>query len=79
VNEAAPWRDVITSAHHVGTARMSVTPKDGVVDADLRVHGVENLYVASSATFPTSGLASPTPTIVALTVRLADHLKERLV
>lgn len=70
-----PWRHVITSSHHIGTARMSVEPKEGVVDANLRVHDVANLYVASAAVFPTSGLASPTPTIVAMTVRLADHLR----
>jgi choline dehydrogenase-like flavoprotein len=78
LDETAPWRDVITSGHHIGTTRMSQTHEDGVVDADTRVHGIANLFVSSSATFPTSGLASPTPTIVALAVRLADHLKERL-
>jgi choline dehydrogenase-like flavoprotein len=78
VREDDPWRNVLTSAHHIGTTRMSNDPKDGVVDASLRVHGLANLYVASSATFPTSGLASPTPTIVALTIRLADHLEEKL-
>jgi choline dehydrogenase-like flavoprotein len=70
-----PWRHVLTSSHHIGTTRIAEDPKAGVVDADLRVHGVANLYVASSAVFPTSGLASPTPTIVAMTIRLADHLR----
>lgn len=61
--------------HHIGTTRMSVEPADGVVDPDCRVHGVENLYVASSSVFPTSSQANPTLAIVALALRLADHLR----
>lgn len=64
-----------TLGHHVGTARMAADPADGVVDPDCRVHGVENLYVASSAVLPTSSQAHPTLTIVALALRLADHLR----
>lgn len=63
--------------HHIGTARMSETPRDGVVDADCAVHGVPNLYIASSAVFPTCSHANPTLTIVAMALRLADHLKAR--
>jgi choline dehydrogenase-like flavoprotein len=63
--------------HHMGTTRMHVDPKRGVVDPDCRVHGVANLYVAGSSVFPTSGYANPTFTIVALALRLADHLKTR--
>jgi choline dehydrogenase-like flavoprotein len=59
----------------MGTTRMATDPKHGVVDADLRVHGVDNLYVASSSVFPTVGYSNPTLTIVALALRLADHLK----
>lgn len=66
------------SWHHMGTTRMSADPKKGVVDKNCRVHGIGNLFIASSSTFPTSGHANPTLTIVALTVRLADHLKELL-
>jgi choline dehydrogenase-like flavoprotein len=61
--------------HPSGTTKMSRSPATGVVDADLRVHGVDNLYVAGSSTFPTVGHANPTLTIVALAVRLADHLR----
>ncbi|MBX6740677.1 MAG: GMC family oxidoreductase [Acetobacteraceae bacterium] len=61
--------------HHLGTARMSATPRDGVVDPNCAVHGVPNLYVAGGAVFPTCGHANPTLTIVALALRLADHLK----
>ncbi|MCB1907361.1 MAG: GMC family oxidoreductase [Rhodocyclaceae bacterium] len=64
--------------HHMGTTRMHSDPRQGVVDADCRVHGVDNLYVAGSSLFPTSGAANPTLTIVALALRLADHLSGRL-
>lgn len=64
--------------HHSGTARMSSNPREGVVDKDCRVHDVENLYVASSAVFSTVGYANPTLTIVALSIRVADHIKRRL-
>lgn len=63
--------------HHSGTTRMSAHPRDGVVDADCRVHGVADLYVASAAVTPTSSQANPTLTAIALALRLADHLAER--
>jgi choline dehydrogenase-like flavoprotein len=62
--------------HHAGTTRMSTSPHDGVVDINCGVHGVRGLYVAGSSVFPTSGYANPTLTILALSIRLADHLKE---
>jgi choline dehydrogenase-like flavoprotein len=61
--------------HHIGTARMSVSPQDGVVDSDLKIHSLKNLYIASCATFPTGGHSNPTLTMLALAIRLADHLK----
>lgn len=63
--------------HHAGTARMSADARTGVVDADCRVHGIRNLYVAGSAVFPRIGIANPTLLIVALAMRLADHLKQQ--
>ncbi|MCB1968893.1 MAG: GMC family oxidoreductase [Geminicoccaceae bacterium] len=63
------------SWHHMGTTRMHADPGKGVVDAHCRVHGMSNLYIAGSSVFPTSGMANPTLTIVALAIRLADHLK----
>lgn len=63
------------ASHHIGTLRMSSNPKTGVVDEHCRVHGLENLYVAGSAVFPTAGHANPTLTIVALALRLADRLQ----
>ncbi|HYJ39430.1 MAG TPA: GMC family oxidoreductase [Steroidobacteraceae bacterium] len=68
-------RDV---AHHIGTTRMADSEQKGVVDADCRVFGVPNLFVAGSSVFPTGGQANPTLTIVALALRLADHLKGKL-
>lgn len=65
------------SYHPSGTTRMSDNPRQGVVDSNGRVHGVDNLYVAGSSIFPTIGDANPTLTIVALTLRLADHLRTR--
>jgi choline dehydrogenase-like flavoprotein len=53
-------------------------PRQGVVDRNSKVHGMDNLYVAGSSVFPTGGSANPTLTIVALTLRLADHLRPRL-
>lgn len=60
--------------HHAGTTRMSDDPRDGVVDRNCKVHGVDNLYIAGGSVFPTSSSAMPTLTIVALAVRLAEHL-----
>jgi choline dehydrogenase-like flavoprotein len=54
---------------------MNGDPTRGVVDPDSRVHGVSNLFIAGSSVFPTAGWANPTLTIVALSIRLADHLK----
>jgi choline dehydrogenase-like flavoprotein len=64
--------------HHMGTTRMHREASHGVVDADCRVHGLANLFVAGSSVFPTAGSANPTLTLVALAVRLADHLKDEL-
>ena len=60
--------------HHLGTARMSDSPVEGVVDKNCKVHGISNLYVASGAVFPTCGHANPTLTIVALAIRLAERI-----
>jgi len=64
--------------HHCGTTRMTDNPKTGVVDPACKVNGVSNMYVTGSSVFPTIGYANPTLTIVALALRLADHMKERL-
>jgi choline dehydrogenase-like flavoprotein len=64
--------------HFIGTTRMSRDPRDGVVDENCRSHGIDNLYFAGCSVFPTGGHANPTLTIVALAIRLADHLRARL-
>ncbi len=60
--------------HHAGTTRMHCDPAQGVVDAELKVHGSDNLWVAGASVFPTAGVANPTLTIVALSLRLAAEL-----
>jgi choline dehydrogenase-like flavoprotein len=72
--EAEMTRYGAYGGHHIGTARMGSDPRSSVVDAGCRVHGIDNLYIAGSATFPTSSQANPTLTVVALALRLAAHL-----
>jgi choline dehydrogenase-like flavoprotein len=60
--------------HHAGTTRIHADLREGVVDAELRVHRMENLFVTGASVFPTAGVANPTLTAVALSLRLADHL-----
>jgi choline dehydrogenase-like flavoprotein len=64
--------------HHMGTTRMHASARKGVVDPDCRVHGMSNMYVAGSSVFPTAGANFPTFTLVALSLRLADHLADVL-
>jgi choline dehydrogenase-like flavoprotein len=64
--------------HHIGTTRMSDNPKEGVVDADCKVHGISNLFITGASCFPTGGAVNPTYTTVAMTLRLSDHLKEQM-
>jgi choline dehydrogenase-like flavoprotein len=77
--EGSDWpADLAGGFHHMGTTRMSDDPKLGVVDRDCRVHGMSNLYVAGSSVFTTGGSSNPTMFIVALALRLADHLRPEL-
>ena len=67
-----------TGSHHLmGTTRMHADPRQGVVNAQCQVHGLANLFVAGSSVFPAGGYANPTLTLVALALRLADHLKRQ--
>lgn len=68
------YEDVYPGGHHMGTTRMSDDPNFGVVDRNCKVHGYDNFYIAGSSVYPTSGFCNPTLTIVALTLRLAEHL-----
>jgi choline dehydrogenase-like flavoprotein len=64
--------------HQMGTTRMHRDPTRGVVNENCRLHTVANLYVAGSSVFPTGGASNPTLTIVAMSLRLADHIRTRL-
>ncbi len=79
---AAPGTEIARNdrwrAHPAGTCRMSESEQTGVVDRHNRVFGLDNLYVSGASTFPTSGTANPTNTVVAMTLRLADHLGNQL-
>ena len=66
-----------SGAHHIGATRIHKDPKFGVVDANCKVHGIENLFIAGSSVFPTGGHVNPTLTLVALAVRLAEFIKEK--
>lgn len=65
----------LSGHHHLGTTRMHLNPKYGVVNPDCRIHGINNLFIGGSSVFPTGGYANPTLTIVALAIRLADKIK----
>jgi choline dehydrogenase-like flavoprotein len=79
MNDEVPTLDQLWGGnHHMGTTRMSADPRQGVVDGNLKIHSLENLYVGGSSVFATSGHANPTYTIVQLGLRLGDHLAERL-
>ena len=75
MKDAKTWSSVWGGCHHIGTTKMSSDPEIGVVDSDCKVHGIDNLYIAGSSVFPTGGHAPPTFTIVALALRLFDHLQ----
>jgi choline dehydrogenase-like flavoprotein len=66
-----------TLGHHIGATRMAANPGDGVVDSNCRVFGTRNLYVASASTLPGSSQAHPTLTVLALALRLSDHVSLR--
>ena len=73
------WGERLSSAaHHLGTCRMAAAPSAGVVDRNLKVFGIENLYIADGSVFPTTGSANSTLTAAALALRLGDHLTARI-
>ncbi|WP_372575072.1 GMC oxidoreductase [Ruegeria jejuensis] len=63
--------------HQIGLTRMSDDPGDGIVDTNCRVHGTKNLFIASASVFPVSGQANPTLSVVAMALRLADHIRDQ--
>ncbi len=76
------WDDVkgqlVVNGHHIGTTRMSDDPALGVVDPNLKVHSLDNLYVAGASVFASAGISNPTFTIIMLSIRLAAHLTKVL-
>ena len=78
-DDKADWRSHIAdSYHHIGATRMASNQANGVVDGNCQVFGTRGLFVAGSSVFPTSGYANPTLTIVALSLRLANHIRETM-
>jgi choline dehydrogenase-like flavoprotein len=73
---ASTFRD---SFHHIGGTRMATSEELGVVDPNLRLYGTKNAYVCSTSVYPSAGFANPTHTLIALALRLADHLQRRIV
>jgi choline dehydrogenase-like flavoprotein len=69
------FRDIF---HHIGGTRMATSDRAGVVDTNLRLFGTRNAYVCSSSVFPSAGFVNPTHTVIALALRLADHLQSRI-
>jgi choline dehydrogenase-like flavoprotein len=78
LNGDTPPPDLHGGWHHMGTTRMHLNPKKGVVNENCRVHGISNLFIAGASVFPTCGYANPVLTTIALVVRLADHIKKNM-
>ncbi|MBU0754926.1 MAG: GMC family oxidoreductase, partial [Planctomycetes bacterium] len=78
LDQENPWPIDLDASHHLGTTRMGTDPRTSVVNPDARLHHVDNVFMAGGSVFPTSGCANPTFTIVALAIRLAEHLKKDL-
>lgn len=74
IDEKTPIKEVGSHCHQMGTTRMSSDPKYGVVDANSKVHGISNLFVAGSSVFSTGGGCNPTFTVTMLSLRLGEHL-----
>jgi len=70
--------DAPVGCHNMGVARMSTKPDDGVTNRWGQAHDIDNLFVSDGSTFSSSGAANPTLTIVALAIRQADHIAERM-
>lgn len=73
-----PKDDERITFHHMGGTRMALTSVEGVVDANCKVFGMDNLYIGGSSVFPTGGHCNPTYTIVQLALRLGDHIAQKV-
>jgi len=74
LGQARPWPITSDASHHLGGTIMGNDPLSSIVDKNLKVHSVDNLYICSGSVFPSSGCANPTYTICALAIRLARHI-----
>lgn len=72
-----PFNDHFLANHHIGTTRMGSSSDDSVVDIHGRFHTLNNLYLCGSSVFPKAGASNPTLTIMALSIRMADHFKSQ--
>ena len=73
-----PWPISLDTSHHMGTTRMGTNPAVSVVNENCRIFSCPNVYMVGSSAFPTCGNANPTYTIVALSIRLAEHLSVKI-
>ena len=64
--------------HHLGGTNMGTNKSMSVVNSQLKVHDIGNLYIAGSSNFTTAGYTNPTYTIIQLSLRLADELHSKL-
>jgi len=69
-----PFRILLGSAHQMGTARIHPNPSEGVVDLNGKVHGLENVYITDSSTFPRCSGVNPMITIQAMSHFLASKI-----
>jgi choline dehydrogenase-like flavoprotein len=76
--EDEPLVGLEDARHAMGGACMGSDPRTSVVNAEMRVHGVGNLSIASAATFPDGSAQLPTLTMMALALRVAERVAGRL-
>ena len=65
------------ASHENGTVRMGTDPKTSALNSYCQSHDVKNLFVTDGSTFPTSAEKNPTLTIMALSLRAADYIKDK--
>ena len=78
VSHHVDYDDFILGSHHAGTCRMSYTERYGVVDSNLKYFGIDNLYVCDASVLPKIGNANLSLTLVALAIRLSNHIKKNI-
>ena len=70
--------ELLEGYHQMGGTRMGTDKKNSVVNKDLKVHDINNLYISGSSNFVTGGYTNPTFTIIQLAIRLAEKISERM-